>query len=128
MLVLPTNEELREDGRSLREWAEDMDESIGYVTPQKDLVEQAWIHEVLPAVLVEDENGKPHISIERLKGEIYELLWARNTAQTVYNYVTGGLTANLTVSSEGIIAMAERKIEDRIEAAVNFALNQRDGV
>ena len=124
MVILPSDDDL--SGRSEREWAEDMDRSMGYVRPQKELVERAWVEEVLPAVTIVDEKGRTRISIEKLKGEMYDLLWARDTAQKVYHTLTGGITANLTISSEGIIAMVERVIEDRIEQAVAFALARRD--
>ena len=118
MVVLPDDDQLA--GRSLPEWLGDMHESMGYVDPPAKLVEDTWTKEVLPAIVVYDENGKPEISIEKLKGEMYELLWARDTARKVYLHFTGGLTDNLTISAEGIIALAERKIEERIETAVKL--------
>ena len=125
MVMLPTEEELGQ--RSMREWVEDMHESMGYLVPPAKLVQETWENEVLPAIVVEGRGGRPEISIEKLKGEMYELLWARNEAQKVYHHITSGCTANLTVSAEGIIALAERFIEERIAEAVKDALKKRDG-
>lgn len=123
MVMLPTEDVLQ--GRSEREWAEDLHESMGYVQPQAELIEETWQKEVLPAIVVQEGNRR-EISIGKLKAEMFELLWARNTAQRVYHHITGGLTANLTISSEGIIAMHERVVEERISEAVKAALEKRD--
>lgn len=123
MVVLPTEDELA--GRTMPEWLQDMHESMGYVDPPAKLVQETWEKEVLPAVIVHDEDGKPHISIELLKGEMYELLWARDTARKVYLHITGGLTDNLTISHEGIIALAERRVEERVHAGIQQYLARR---
>lgn len=124
MVMLPTEEQLK--GRSLREWAQDLHESFGYVVPAEELVEATWQKEVLPAIVIVYPNGRREISMQKLKAEMYELLWARDNAQRVFHHITGGLTANLTISAEGIIALAERHIEERIHDAVREALERRD--
>jgi len=124
MVMLPTKEQLGQ--RSEREWAEDMHESMGFVGTQQEEVERRWKREVLPAILVQDENGRWSISIAHLKAEMFDLLYMRDTAREFLRWMSGGLTDNLTISVEAWKALCTRgTLELSIEVAKR-ALAARD--
>lgn len=74
-----------------------------------DRVEHVWRTYWLPIIAPEGR-----LSIERLKGELFDAYFLVDNARNVYHHVTGGTTDDLTASAEGIIAMAERQVERRL--------------
>jgi hypothetical protein len=80
-------------------------------TPDRKAVERVFRAYWLPLLT---EGGK--ISIEKLKGELYDAWFLVNEARRVYRHVTGGVTDDLTASADGIIAMAERQVDKRLQA------------
>lgn len=100
-----------------REWLEDQDEldptdgahpSLELHSPQQAEVERVWKTYWLPLL---KEGGIP-----RLKGELYDAHFLVNEARQVYRHVTGGLCDDLCASAEGVIAMAEKRVERREQA------------
>lgn len=83
-------------------------ESFRLHTPAEDEIERVWQTYWLPTLRGED--GK--VSLERLKAELYDAYFLVDQARRVYHHVTGGLTDDLTASADGIIALADRRIED----------------
>lgn len=81
-------------------------------TPDRTAVERVFRAYWLP--LLQNEHGQ--ISVEKLKGELYDAWHLVNEARKVYRHITGGVTDDLTASADGIIAMAERQVERRLEA------------
>lgn len=71
-------------------------------------VERVWRDYWGPMVA---EGGLP-----RLKGELYDAHHLVNEARKVYRHVTGGLTDDLAASGEGIIALADARVEDLTRA------------
>lgn len=83
-------------------------ESFRLHAPAEDEIERVWQTYWLPTLRGED--GK--VSLERLKAELYDACFLVDQARRVYHHVTGGLTDDLTASADGIIALADRRIED----------------
>lgn len=83
-------------------------ESFRLHAPAEDEIERVWRNYWLPTLRGED--GK--VSLERLKAELYDAYYLVDQARRVYHHVTGGLTDDLTASADGIIALADRRIED----------------
>ena len=80
-------------------------------TPDRSAVERVWRAYWMPLLM---EGGT--ISLEKLKGELYDSWFLVDNARRVYRHVTGGVTDDLTASADGIIAMAERQTEKRLDA------------
>lgn len=76
--------------------------SLALDTPTADEVERVWRTYWAPIV----ESG----GLAALKGELYDYFRLVDNARQVYRHVTGGLTDDLCASSEGIIAMADRRV------------------
>lgn len=85
-------------------------ESLVIDAPSKDQVERLWRAYWMPLLMV---DGR--ISMPKLKGELYDAYFLVDNARRVYHHVTAGATDRLTASAEGIIAMAERVVERRVE-------------
>lgn len=124
MVVLPNDEQLGQ--RSMREWAEDLHESMGVVGAQREEIERRWTEEVLPAILVQDESGRRSISIEYLKSEMFDLLYVRDTARAFLRWMSGGLTDNLTISIEAWKALCVRGTLELSMEVAKRALEARD--
>lgn len=124
MVVLPNDEQLGQ--RSMREWAEDMSESMGVVGAPREEIERRWKEEVLPAILVQDESGRRSISIEYLKSEMFDLLYVRDTARAFLRWMSGGLTDNLTISIEAWKALCVRGTLELSMEVAKRALEARD--
>lgn len=88
--------------------------SLALRAPSPSEVERVFRSYWLPLL---SEGGK--ISIERLKGELFDSWHLVNEARRVYRHVTGGVTDDLTASADGIIAMADRRQDERAEGFRN---------
>lgn len=78
--------------------------SLRLDTPTQADVERVWAEYWAPMFR---EGGLPQI-----KGEMYDYWHLVNEARKVYRHVTGGMTDTLTASGEGIIALADRRVDD----------------
>lgn len=86
-------------------------------SPRQDEVQRVFSEYWMP--LLTEGESKGGFNLERLKGELYDAWFLVNEARLVYRHVTAGLTDDLTASAAGIISMSERKIRERIYAAVH---------
>ena len=95
--------------------------SLTLDVPDQEEVERVWRTYWLPIV---KEGGLP-----RLKGELYDFHRLVDNARAVYRHVTGGMTDDLCASSEGIIAMADRRVAqltEELRAEVDALQKERD--
>jgi hypothetical protein len=102
---------MTEDGGKPRVHAEAAHTSLDVDLPDEEKIERNWRAYWLPLLL--DASGK--ISLRKLKGELYDAFHLVNESRKVYRHVTGGVTDDLTASAEGIIAMADRQVERRLD-------------
>ena len=97
----------------------------GYVVvdiPSDEEVERLWKTYWLPKLMkgsegVDDATAVSMGIFAEMKAILYEYYWLVQNARKVYKHVTGGITEDLTVSHEGIIAAAEHYTEKRMRLA-----------
>lgn len=77
-------------------------------------IERIWTTFWLPSLRGED--GK--VSLEKLKGELYDCHHLIMAAPQVYHHVTGGVTDDPTASAEAIIRLAEKRFAERLRLSM----------
>jgi len=82
-------------------------ETLVLDVPNETKVEAVWREYWAP--LLRDGG------IARLKGELYDAHFLVDQARKVYRHITGGVMDDLTASADGVIAMAERVTQQRME-------------
>lgn len=97
-------------------------ESFRLYLPEPGEIERVWQDYWVPTLRGED--GK--VSLERLKAELFDAYFLVDQARRVYHHVTGGLTDDLTASSDGIIALADKRVED-LTRGLREALEEAKG-
>jgi hypothetical protein len=95
--------------------ADDPHASFVQHVPDQREIQRVWSTYWMP--LLKNEDGA--FNTELLKGELYDSWFLVNEARRVYHHITGGLMDDLTSSAEGVLALAERKVAQRIYAAVH---------